>query len=402
MDTAGCREPYKNIVTEMRERMRKVIIIFIAAFVLIAAGLTFCLIYAINHGGINTVSVDESDLQLVNTQNVSMENITSIEIEYSSDDVVFYTSDTDELILKEYKTFIPEEDELSKVTASGNELSIKGGRYRSNFSIKTNFINIKNIYCKNEIYLPADYAGKIAVRTSSGNITSNLSFHLSEFKANCNSGNVSLNEVYASSIEAASSSGNITIQKAEGDERRISSTSGDITVSEGSGESEFESSSGNITVAKASGKLTAEANSGDIRISDSDGDKEIKTSSGNIMIRNSSGIVNISASSGEVEADIPKGAGVISTNSGNITLELSEVSDDIELEASSGEVTLVLPEAAGFKFKADTSSGTIRTFFDDKLSFDEDREHASGAVGASSDTDIRINTTSGNINVKDN
>ena len=373
--------------------MRKGIIISIAICILLAAGFSLFMIFAINNDGINVVSVKEHGLQLVNTQQISLENITSIEIEYTSDDVVFYASDTDELILKEYKTYTPEEDELSNITTDGNGVSIRGGRH------KNRIFSIGNHYSRNDIYLPAKYAEELAVTTSSGNITSDLSFNLSQFTSNCHSGDVTLNEVHAKSIKITSSSGNITIQKAEG-EREISSHSGDIKVYGGNGESTFEASSGNITIEKAVGNLTADANSGNIRIMDSEGEKEVETSSGNITIENSTGVVKATASSGEVEVTALKGAGRISTKSGNIKFELKEVNGDIELEASSGNATLIVPDTITCNFNAEASSGNIKTFFDDQLSINKNRDYASGTIGDNPSINIQMNTMSGNIRVE--
>ncbi|MDF2472961.1 MAG: hypothetical protein K0R21_743 [Anaerocolumna sp.] len=343
--------------------MKTFIYSFIAILSIIAIGLVGLLILAINKGD-NNVSFDYSKVKLVNTQNISLDDIDSITIEYQSDDVIFYTSDTDELILKEYMSFTPNKDQLGSITKSGNALIIKGENRDFHFSL-FNFGN----YSKAEIYLPSKYAGKLSVATSSGDIDSDPFFKLSEYEASSTSGDLKLNEVYAENINVSSSSGNITFQKAEG-KRHFSSTSGNIRVFGGNGDSDVSSSSGNITIDKAVGQLVANSSSGNISIKAFSCGGDFNTTSGNIRLE----------CSGDMNATI----------------------DKINIGTSSGDVALILPPTLQFNFSAETSSGDIRTFFDDMLSFNRKGNQATGIVGENPDRSIQINTTSGNIRISKN
>jgi len=337
--------------------MKKLMISFIAIFAIIAIGLVLVLIYAISQGS-NGFSFEQSNASLVNTQNISLDEITSINISYQSDDIIFYTSDTDEIILKEYMNFTPDKNELASITTSGSEITIEGRR--QNFQIFEFGMFTRN--CRAELYLPAEYSNKLTVTTSSGNIDSDLTFTLSEFAATSSSGDIKMNEVNAASINATTSSGNITVQVAEG-KRQFSSTSGDIKILGGHGDSNSTSSSGNITIENASGYIEADS------------------SSGNIKINNS------------------LGGGNLKTSSGNIKLELTDVTDNIDIKASSGDVSVMLPSTTSFDFTSETSSGDIRTFFDEKLSYNKKGNEASGSIGDNPDLSIHINTSSGNISI---
>jgi DUF4097 and DUF4098 domain-containing protein YvlB len=371
----------------------------IAVFGVIALGLVILMVSVINSGGLSISSSNSfTNVNLVNTRNLSMEGIDVLSLNYSSDDIIFYESDTTELILKEYMSITPNEDELSQIKQSGSELRLLGGdRMRQNW-----IFNHYSGYV--EVYIPAGFHGNIAASTSSGNIETDLTLNLSEFAAACSSGDIRLNEVYASQISAATTSGNIEFDKAEG-KRSFTSSSGDIKVRDGNGDTEVSSTSGNITIIENIGELNAEASSGDIIVESVVGVKEVETTSGEIQLSDCSGYLSASSSSGDIIIYELGGAGVFETTSGNINVsftdELAENKADIEAVASSGEVELKLPTGLNFDFVAKTSSGDIDTFFDDSLSYKKDGDYASGTVGANPDFQLEIVTTSGNITVED-
>jgi DUF4097 and DUF4098 domain-containing protein YvlB len=354
-----------------------------------AIGFVALMVCIICRGGRVAISINDN-MKLVNTQTVTMEGIDSVDITYYYDDVTFYASENDEMIIKEYKSFTPKKDELAKISKSGSNISIQGdkGDY-SWFSNKNGRV---------DVYLPTKYAGNMKVSTTSGYIGSDLVLKFSDFNASSTSGDITLKDIYANNIDVSASSGYISIQKADG-KRKISTTSGDIEVYGGSGDSDFSASSGYITIENASGVMEVETTSGDIEIKNANGNKKIESSSGYISLVNSSGNIKASASSGDVTISDSNGAADISTTSGYIELELTEVTDDINLKASSGDVDVKLPKAFGFHFEANASSGDIDTSFDDKLSYNKEGNSASGDIGVNPDKQVQINTTSGNISV---
>ena len=379
--------------------MRRFVISMIAVFGVIALGLVILMVSVINSGGLSiSSSYSFANVNLVNTRNLSMEGIEVLSLDYSSDDIIFYESDTPELVLKEYMSITPNEDELTQIKQRGYELRLLGGdRMRQNW-----IFNHYSGYV--EVYLPAGFHGSISASTSSGNIETDLTLNLSEFAAASSSGDIQIHGVYASQISAASTSGNIEFDKAEG-QRSFASSSGDIKIMGGNGDTEVSSTSGNITMIENTGELSAEASSGDITIETANGTKEIETTSGEIHLSECSGYLCASSSSGDIIISDLGSAGVFETTSGNIKIsftdELLKNSEDIEAVASSGDVTLKLPLGLNFDFVAKTSSGDIDTFFDDSLSYKKDGDYASGTVGVNPDFHLEIATNSGNITVED-
>jgi DUF4097 and DUF4098 domain-containing protein YvlB len=379
--------------------MRRFVISMIAIFGVIALGLVLLMATVIRTGRLPiSSSYSIADVSLVKTSNLSMEGITRLSLEYSSDDIRFYESDTEELILKEYMSITPKEKELTQIKQTSSELRLRGGdRMRQNW-----IFNHYNGYV--EVYLPADYHGSISASTSSGNIDSDLVLNQSDFAAACSSGDIRLHEVHADQISAATTSGNIEFDRAEGT-RSFASSSGDIKIHGGNGDTDASSTSGNITINETTGELRADSSSGNITIEAADGTKEIETTSGEITLSDCSGFIEASASSGNIEISDLGGAGDFETTSGNIkvsfTEELLSSKEDIIADASSGNVELSLPSGLSFDFSAETSSGDIDTYFDDNLSYKQDGDYASGTVGTSPVFRIELTTSSGNIRVED-
>ncbi len=379
--------------------MRKLMIVLISVFSIIMVGLIVLLVSAIGYGGfpVKTSVSGFSNLKLVNTQNANLEDIEAIVIDYHSEDVEFFTSNTGDLVLKEYMSFPPKEEEFTRITKSGRTLNLKGRADRFN-----NGIFGVNRYSRMEIYLPAGYSGALSVSTSSGAIDSDLILILKEFEVSCSSGDIKINEVTAETINASTSSGCITFNKAEG-VRDFSSSSGDIEINAGTGDTQVSSSSGSITVENSVGLLKAEASSGDIVIKKSSGKKNIKTTSGEINISDSDGFTKVYASSGDIQITELAGAGDFNTTSGEVMVifakDVSLINENIKVKSSSGDVDLMIPQELQFDFQANTSSGDIRTYFNDRLDFDKDEREASGIVGGSPVINLEITTTSGTIEV---
>lgn len=374
--------------------MKRLIVILVSIFTVIALGLICLMVVAVNRGSMWTMN-SFFNLELVNEQTASLNGIDQLYIDYHADDVEFFTSDTDQLVLKEYMSFTPDKDQLTHISQSGSKMKLEG-RIRDDI----NWFFHVNHGSRMEIYLPAEYQGALNTSTSSGNITSSLVLTLSEVQLSATSGNIEMNELTADQLEFTTSSGNITVSKAEGN-RQFSAHSGEIEVYGGAGDTTVSTSSGNITIENSLGELEAKTSSGNIRIAESSGEKKLDTTSGNIDVKESDGYTKASASSGNITLSDHAGAGDFKTHSGELELDFTEVSDSITVDASSGNADITLPSSLQFNFNADTSSGTIRTYFDEKLDFNKNGDHADGTIGSSPSFNLQITTTSGNIDVNE-
>ena len=392
----------------------KVLIIVYAA---IAVGLIGLLIFLIHTGGIRTADFSiGGNLKLVNTQSIKLEGIEDLKIKYSSDDVVFYESDSDELIIKEYMSFTPKEEELTQITKSGKELRLEGKRDGWN-----GFVLGFNRNSRMEIYLPAGYKNNIYISTASGNIKSGLILKVREFElttasgdiefnevsgANLTissaSGDIEFNEVSGENLTISSASGNLNFKKAEGN-RKLSTSSGDIKVYGGSGKTEISSISGSIYVQNSIGDFDAGTSSGDIKVEGTIGRKDLHSTSGEIKLENSEGYIKAYTSSGDIRISNTSGAGDFHSTSGQIEVEFSKeitsITDDINAESSSGDVIMRIPASLAFEFSASTGSGDI-SFFNDLVSYSKNNKKATATVGTAPLIRLTVETTSGEIKIK--
>lgn len=296
--------------------------------------------------------------KLVNTQELDLRGMEEISLIYSLENMEICHTDSENLILEEYMSFEPKEEELAQIRTKNGKVTIEGGRKRNRFHLFS--FGTGNCYIK--LYLPKSYAQTLAVETSSGNIRSEENWELKCFLAVTSSGNIQLEETKAETIELAATSGNISVENAKG-KRQIATSSGNIRVDGGAGDTQASSSSGNIHITEGEGTYLASATSGDLKI----------------------GLI--------------KGEGDFSASSGNVTVEIEELTGGISAEASSGNVRLTLPKESSFAFQAKTGSGDIDTYFDDQLSFNKKRNEAEGTIEEAGGHSIRLRTSSGNIRV---
>ena len=162
-------------------------------------------------------------------------------------------------------------------------------------------------------------------------------------------------------------------------------------------------SSGNLTAQKElvlqCGNLSLKASSGNIRWDGSIRAEEAKVqvSSGNVTVQDIEGAVDVETSSGNIALESLRGGGTIEAKSGNIRVNAKDITGDLSMAASSGNVTLEFPEELQFYFMASTSSGDIKTDFDDSLSYNKKGNEAQGVVGINPVIQIKMSAKSGNV-----
>lgn len=299
---------------------------------------------------------------ITNETVLSAEGVKEITIDYDNSpyDVYVYTTKEKEIKIKE-------------VVDKGSEFAAIQQNESGNLTVKSQkppiilfdfrFLS-GNHYT--EIYIPDSYSGKIEVNTVSGDIESKDTFTLKE--------------------EASfdTTSGAIMVENMNASDLTFSTTSGSILVKK---------SNGGKTIATISGEITMEGGKGNAAAS---------TTSGDIILRDFAGVFDAETTSGDINIEDEEGSGKANSISGDITVELGKVTGNIKMNATSGELLLKIPAETEFSFDAETTSGDISTFFDDNLSYNRRENNASGKVGKKDNIQIRMNSTSGDIDVGEN
>ena len=298
--------------------------------------------------------------ELVNTQEIALDQIYVITIRYRSDDIILLRHESDTLVIREYMS-TNNSDLFAVIMRSGNELLVTGGHRPVTFGAFGTRI---------EISIPASDRS-IAISSSSGDIVASGEHVASSFNIETSSGRIVANSITAGSVNMSSASGRITANSVKADMANIESSSGRIAV-------------GSITA----GRANVESASGGIALGVVNGDVSIRSTSGNIELDMASGAVGIRTASGRVR-------GTLAWNAG-----------DVSIETASGGVTLDLPYGLAFNFTSRTSSGNLRTSFDDRLFRPLlDRNSVQGVIGNGGVSEgnlhrnIDIRTGSGSIRV---
>lgn len=275
-------------------------------------------------GGIKNASGKSETVNEV--KSVSMDNVDNISVDTSCMDIIVQIEDRTDLKAELKGNISKSIKDRCKFTAekNGNSINIsyKEKSWGSFFSFNFNVINNLKLY----VYVPKNYANKLDL--------------------DCSSGDIKVNDFNCKELKAETSSGDITINNINADKLTLDCTSGDIT-----------------------GK--------------------------NITTKDS----NVSTSSGDIKLNEYKGNVAIDATSGSVSIDFGQVPNKIDGETSSGDIKLTLPADSKFNVDAEVSSGDINCEFPITMNKnDSDRQTLRGTVG-SDENKIKLNATSGDINI---
>lgn len=354
---------------------------------------------------------------LVQEEEIDISGICSLEIDYggTSNDVYFYESAGDTILIREYMNYTPKDNQISAIVRDGDTLIIKG-RKRKIFS----FFLFRSGGAYTEIYLPAGFAqtlGSMEVKTVNGEIRSEISFQLQKyFKASSTSGDIFFPGMQSEKIGVSSTSGNICLEEAAASGISVSTTSGDITLGRALGNTTLSSTSGMLTLTQLSGDLRASTTSADIVLGEMDGGMNLSSTSGDISLEHGRGNLEAETVSGDIRSELLEGAfrldttsgtvsilggegqGTADSVSGDIRIFLKTPTGDFRVSTTSGNVDFRLPDTEGYSLDFDSTSGECSTFFDQALTFNKRGNHADGEYGNGSRA-IRVSTVSGDLEI---
>lgn len=201
-------------------------------------------------------------------------------------------------------------------------------------------------------------------------------------------------------------SGNVTVQNVQAETLDISSQSGNITVKEGTGEQfSVKSSSGNIKLNEIEAtSFSAKATSGNVTLDQVDSDLiSLSVTSGNVKLDSfTAEQIDASVTSGNVNVKRGASAFHVKTTSGNINIEADEILGDSTLKTSSGNVNLTLNKRPQSLFVShQKSSGSTNIKYNDfkTSSYSDKSKKVEGQFG-DGDIKLEVVTTSGNFKLQ--
>jgi len=199
-----------------------------------------------------------SQMELVNEQKIELKQIDTIEIRYHSENIKFYSHNSDTLIIKEYMTE-NNSGYFAKINNAANNLVVEAGKRPINIFPATFRAEV-------EIYIPMSNKN-ITIKTNSGKIEGAGECSVSSINLECSSGSMSINSIKADTIKLTTTSGSIRCNNADGD-TAISTSSGSISVSVVKGDVNAKSTSGNIqcTASRSVKDISITASSGSVTL----------------------------------------------------------------------------------------------------------------------------------------
>lgn len=320
--------------------MRRVKVVLIVILAAIAFFFVTVLIWGIRAGqgsfGADlrrSFSVGQSE----HTQNIDLEGIQKIRLDYDAVDLTIEQGSGSQMVLTEYFSGDPKEDSYARLQRNVQEGAVtvtQGDSYLGFW-----FFSLGNGIRRAEITIPEAYAGKLVIQTDSGNVDAeNLT--CGEFTVTAGSGDIRLEGLKGQSLAVTTGSGNVTASECRGS----------FTVETGSGDMRIEEQSGGIR---------AETGSGDVDLTEGSGIREVKTGSGDIQM-----------DSGE---------------------------DAIRVETSSGDVCIRKLENSSFSLQTETTSGDLSGSIIRQMDADEEERNYQGVYGDTPRFQVEIKTASGDI-----
>ncbi|MBQ8878695.1 MAG: DUF4097 family beta strand repeat protein [Lachnospiraceae bacterium] len=315
---------------------------FLSGLCMLSVVLVVCMfsVRSVRKGGPIVTLAEQGELR--NTIEIPLSEAADISVTYTSDNLKIYPIEGDTVIIKEYLSS-RRENALASVDIGNGKATVTGGKR----DVLTHFLWI-SINERIEIYLPKEGIQDLEIQTSSGNITTEEGFDLQAgtVSVNAKSGNIKWQETKAGQVDIEASSGNLRTDKITGDTVTLTARSGNISAGELSGKAEISAGSGNVTVTEFSGQ------------------------------------------------------GNVTAQSGNVKVQADTIIGDMSLEAGSGNVKLMIPAKLSFELEINTGSGNIHTDFDHAVSYNKDRNHATGVVGAAPVGKLSLKAGSGNVSLK--
>lgn len=203
---------------------------------------------------------------LQNTIELSTEEVSSLQLEYSSKNIRVYPTSGENITIREYLYSNRPEAQAKVTYQENNEVIVVGGRVQTLVLFGFGINGGERI----EVYVPEKALKALSIQTGSGNITGEHDCVARDGK-----------------LAVKAGSGNIKWSGTDASEASFQAGSGNVKIDDIKGNVKVETGSGNITLTDYEGKGTIAAKSGNVNVEavSVTGDIEMQTNSGNIKLK---------------------------------------------------------------------------------------------------------------------
>lgn len=191
--------------------------------------------------GVFNFNIGSTKLTEENQYASKLDNIKSIKLDVTVDDINIEESNDKEIKIIEKSNYKLEESEKLQINKKGDKLEIS--RNDKNFIIGRNNINRKL-----EIYLPKDYNQSLSLKNNVGDININSDLKLDKLNISQNVGDLELeSNIKCNTFDFENSTGDIDVKSITGN--------GDIEAKVGNIECYLESITGDVSIETATGDI---------------------------------------------------------------------------------------------------------------------------------------------------
>lgn len=237
----------------------------------------------------------KQEMKLVNEQNFTPSQVSSIRLDYDNDDITLLESATADIVLKEYMD-IDKSAYYAKIENRNGELSINEGQRPSG----------NRLDCYVELYLPAGYEADISVHTTESTLKTKVSHNLAALRAETTHGTLEIAGIKAQTVSVSSANGAVNLSNVEADTISFNTTNAVVTTDNVHGVIQYTTSNGKLILTAAYG-------------------------------------------SGSFEA----------TSDGTLDIAFAEITGDINASAKNSDIHFTAPKDAAFHFIASSRNGSI-------------------------------------------
>ncbi|MGL5354444.1 MAG: DUF4097 family beta strand repeat-containing protein, partial [Clostridium sp.] len=195
-----------------------VITIFLVGFLL------YTIVNANDNGGnFSLFNLTNSETTIQKDESISIDKCTNISLDFSSYNVIIYSTDDDNLRVIEKSNSTLSESEKFSYSKNDTTIAIEKG----NSKRIINFFQIGGFNNELELYIPKNYNKNLDVTITSGNITIKNDLNLDKISFSQTSGNFECKQnTTANEINLKSTSGNIKASNLVSKSYEIKTTSG--------------------------------------------------------------------------------------------------------------------------------------------------------------------------------
>lgn len=319
----------------------RVVIIFssIALACLIGAGIVVGVFFNSNNDFPKFSNIFAHGIEIDESEQLDLEDIASLSVDCFSGMIDIVEADTASIELKGQVWTNKKQETYLDVYKKEGTLYIE---YNVDNRQLLSFLNID---MRMTVYLPKENMLDLDIKSTSGDIN--------------------IKDMQFGVVKILSTSGDTSIHDCAGMSLDIDKTSGDTDISN----ADFES----INIACLSGDNTIKQTSASIAIRSTSGDIEIQEATGALLINSTSGKINAKFAGNDIKP--------------------------IDIGLTSGDVKLYFDENAAFDLEAKGTSSNIKTDFEITVSGSPNEKNALSGKCNGGGALVKIQTTSGNINV---